>query len=128
METNVRNFAGHIMESEPVVDLGQPQTPRKTVDGSGGTRLLLRESIGENRADGLMAPRCGDGLLTMQRRMELAASGQAVEFDSKTIAIDGRMWETMDVLADIRKQLMVMGLFPPELYRVGENFEETRLR
>lgn len=31
-------------------------------------------------------------------------------------------------LSDFRKQLMTVGLFPPELYQIGESFEEIRTR
>lgn len=128
MEADVRNLAGHILGSDPVVDLGQPQTPRKFVDDAGATRLSLGESVGRNRTDSFMAPHSGSGILTTQRRKESAASEQAAEYSSMTVAVDRRLWENVDVLADIRKQLMVMGLFPSELYRVGEKIEETPLR
>lgn len=65
-----------------------------------------------------MAPPSEDGLLT-QRRVESGSTGQT---------IDGKIRNNVDDLVDIRKHLMVMGLFPPDLYTVGESFEETRLR
>lgn len=65
-----------------------------------------------------MAPPSGDGLLTQG----------GVESGSTGLTIDRKNWENVDDLVDIRKHLMVMGLFPPDLYTVGESFEETRLR
>lgn len=52
---------------------------------------------------------------------------QVVELSSVVITIDGQARAKVN-LDDVRKHLMIMGLFPPDLYGVGESFEETRLR
>ncbi|CAN0508619.1 unnamed protein product, partial [Ectocarpus sp. 12 AP-2014] len=43
---------------------------------------------------------------------------QGFELDSIIVRVDGQMAKIK--LTDVRKQLMTVGLFPPELYGVGE--------
>lgn len=135
----MRHLAGDTLRKEAIVDLGRPQTPRKTVDSCMEVGLSPSTSGVRNEAIS-SALFSGDGQLGQQAGAPVAGSigllssgggaasmGQAVELSSVVINMNGQVCAKVN-LADVRRQLMTMGLFPPDLYGVGESFEEMRLR
>lgn len=134
LQTDVLHLAGRFMDvgNETIVDLGLPQTPRKEGDGHLDSTLFpktavalanseVRQSV--QRASAPMA----DGVCLLPSTGTTSSMRQAVELSSVVITMDGQFREKVD-LADARKQLMTMGLFPAHLYGAGESFEEIRLR
>lgn len=134
LQTDVLQLAGRFMDidKETVVDLGLPQTPRKEGDGHLNSTLFpinalalansgVRQPV--QRASAPMA----DGACLLPSTGTKSSMRQAVELSSVMITMDDQVREKVD-LADARKQLMIMGLFPEQLYGAGESFEEMRLR
>lgn len=56
-----------------------------------------------------------------------SSSREGLPMSSILINMGGHMKAKVK-LADVRKQLMTMGLFPPDLYGIGESFHEMRQR
>ncbi|CAN0309460.1 unnamed protein product, partial [Ectocarpus sp. 12 AP-2014] len=123
-----------------ITDLGRPQTPRKEgKEGSGAVDVesAAKMSILGNGSVNDSFVFSGGGQLPQKTNAPMADSAlssvggspsvrQGFELDSIIVRVDGQMAKIK--LTDVRKQLMTVGLFPPELYGVGETFEEMRLR
>lgn len=140
LQADVRHFSSHFMGNEAILDLGRPQTPRK--DGDGNLEVALSQNIptlgdgsvtvatvsgGDNQGAQQAGAPVADSVGLLSSRRELPSVRQATELSSVIITMEGQISAKMN-LADVRKQLMMMGLFPAELYGVGESFEETLFR
>lgn len=135
-QADVRSLTGRLLGKEDAVNLGRPQTPRKRelsqlkVDPSPITSILGNRSLACGR-DEQLSRQAGtpldDGIILSLSRSGSAGVRQEVELDSVVISMDGETSAKVN-LADARKQLMMMGLFPRVLYEIGESFEEKRLR
>lgn len=139
LQTDMRHLAGDMLRKEAIVDLGRPQTPRKTMDsymevgqspntsglGIRATSSALSGGGGQLGQQG--GASVADSVGSSSSRGGGASMGQAIELSSVVINMNGQVCAKVN-LADVRKQLMTMGLFPPDLYGVGESFEEIRLR
>ncbi|CBJ26303.1 Hypothetical leucine rich repeat protein [Ectocarpus siliculosus] len=139
---DMRGMAGQLWGNgaNSVPDLGRPQTPRKEgKEGSGAVDVesAAKMSILGNGSVNDPFVFSGGGQLPQKTNAPLADSAlssvggspsvrQGFELDSVIVRVDGQMAKIK--LTDVRKQLMTVGLFPPELYGVGETFEEMRLR
>lgn len=134
LQTDVLHLAGRFMdtEKEAVVDLGLPRTPRKEGDGHLQRTLLPNTTVALatsgvcQSAQRASAP-VADGVCLSPSTGLTSSMRQAVELSSVMVTMDGKTTAKVD-LADARKQLMIMGLFPAQLYGAGESFEEMRLR
>lgn len=130
LQRDVLHMAGHMFSKEPVTDLGRPQTPRKEGNGLieiGGNGSVAAASIFGGDGQGSQdtnAPMADSALSSIDGPTSVR---QAFALDSVMINIGGQVAANVK-LTDVRKQLMVMGLFPPDLYGVGESFEEMRWR
>lgn len=138
LQRDVLHMAGHMFSKEPITDLGRPQTPRK--EGNGFIEIGTTPNL-SNLGNGTVAAASifgGDGQGSQNTSAPMAGSAlssidgptsvrQAFALNSVVINIDGQMAASVK-LTDVRKQLMMMGLFPPDLYGVGESFEEMRWR
>lgn len=135
LQTDALQLAGRFMdiEKETVVDLGLPQTPRKEGDGHldsllfPNTALALTNSGGVRQSVQRASAPMVDGVCLLPSTGTTSSMRQVVEPSSVMITIDGQVREKVD-LADARKQLMIMGLFPAQLHGASESFEEMRLR
>lgn len=132
------HIAGHAFSKELITDLGHPKTPRK--EGNGSIEVEPTPSMSTLRNGSVTAAINfgGDGQRSQSTNAPMADSGlssidgsisvrQAFALNSVMINVNGEMAASVK-LTDVRKHLMTMGLFPPELYRVGETFEEMRWR
>lgn len=139
-QEDLRHAAGQVWAKEAITDLGQPSTPRKEgrEDGAEETEPIQQLSTLGNRsvvADLVFsegrrvsstsnAPMADSALSSIGGA---ASTRQDFGPNSVVINVHGEMAAKLE-LTDVRKQLMKMGLFPPEFYRVGESFEEMRQR
>jgi len=135
----MRRAAGQVWGKEAVTDLGQPQTPRKEGRGTGAMETGPPQTIltlwNSNVASPILrgddqdpqrsnAPQADSVLSSIG-----ASASMRRPFSPNSVMINVGGEVTANVtLTDVRKQLMTMGLFPPDLYGVGESFEETRRR
>lgn len=137
VQTDVDHVANHIFGKEVVADLGRPQTPRKTADGSveasrpvwdntlGSEHTLVASGRGHVASHASAPVAESVGLLSTQT--ESFPRGKSMELSSPRINEGAQVCAYVDIFNQ-RKQLMLLGLFPPDLYRVGESFEEKHLR
>lgn len=138
----MRRAAGQVWGKEAVTDLGQPQTPRKEGRGTDAMETKPPQTIltlwnskatatpvlsGDDDDDDPQksnAPQADSVLSSIG-----ASASIRRPFSPNSVMINVRGQVTASVtLADVRKQLMTMGLFPPDLYGVGESFEEMHQR
>lgn len=134
----MRHAAGQILGKEAITDLGRPSTPRKEgrengTEEAGSTQKLstlgngvadLVFSVGGQVSQISNAP-MADSALSSTGGSACARHGFGP--NSVMINVRGQMAAKVE-LTDVRKQLMTMGLFPPDLYGVGESLEEMRRR
>lgn len=131
----MRHAAGQVWGKETITDLGRPSTPRKEGRGNGAeetdsTQKLSTLGNGSVVADLVFS---GSGQVSQTSNAPIADSalssigGQGLGPNSVMINVRGEIAAKVQ-LTDVRKQLMTMGLFPPDLYGVGESFEEMRQR
>lgn len=136
LQTNVT------VRENPIVDLGQSKNPRR--EGDSNLEVEVSRSISTSRKESTAPPHISKGdsqggqpaqnasapvaesawLLSSRGG---ASSRQAVDLNSVTIAMSGQSSDKVK-LTDVRQQLMIMGLFPLDLYGIGETLEEIRLR
>eukprot|EP00752_Nemacystus_decipiens_P011884 g10537.t2 len=140
LSADVRHAAGQVWVKEVITDLGRPSTPRKEGKKNGAeeaesTQKLSTHANGSVVAD-LVFSGGGQALQTSNAPIAdsalssiggPASTRQGIGSNSVMINVRGEMAANVD-LTDVRKQLMTMGLFPPDLYGVGESFEEKRQR
>lgn len=139
LQADMRNAAGQVWAKEAITDLGRPSTPRKERRGNGAeeTKPTQLSTLGNGSvvADLVFS---GGGHISQTSNAPMADSalsstgGSAstrLGFGPNSVMINvrGEMAAKVE-LTDVRKQLMTMGLFPPDLYGVGESFEEMRQR
>lgn len=141
-QADMRDMAGQLWGNggNGLPDLGRPQTPRK--EGKEGSGAVDSESTANMSILGNGSVKDpfvfnGGGQLPQKTNAPMADSAlssvggppsvrQGFELDSVIVRVDGQKAKIK--LTDVRKQLMTVGLFPPEFYAVGETFEEMRLR
>lgn len=129
----MRRAAGQVWGKENVTYPGQPQTPRKEGRGAGAMEteppqtfvaLWNNQAVTDQVEQKNNAP-LADSVLSSVGGS--AAISRPFSPNSVVINVGGQMAANM-TLTDVRKQLMTMGLFPPDLYGVGESFGDTRQR
>ncbi len=136
----MRRAAGQVWGKEAITDLGQPQTPRKEGRGTGAMEIEPPQTILTlwNSKAAATPVLSGDDQdpqknIAPQADSVLSSIGASASrrrpFSPNSVMINVGGQVTANVtLADVRKQLMTMGLFPPDLYGVGESFEEMHQR
>lgn len=137
LQASIRQKAGRVWGSKDITDLGRPKTPRKEgADGiefesstkmsNFGTRLVVTPAFdGEDQLSPRANAPMADSVLSSISKSSSLREGPLMS--SILINMDGDMTAKVK-LADVRKQLMTMGLFPPDLYGIGESFHEMRQR
>lgn len=136
----MRHAAGQVWGKEAISDLGRPSTPRKEGrgHGEGETESTQKQSTFGNRSVVADIVFSGGGQVSKTSNAPMADSAlssiggsastrQGFRPSAVMINVRGQMAAKVE-LTDVRKQLMKMGLFPPDLYGVGESFEEMRQR
>lgn len=136
----MRHAAGQVWAKEAITDLGRPSTPRKEARGNGAeeTESAQKSSTIGNGSAVANLVFSGGGQVSQTSNAPMADSAlssigepasarQGFGPNSVMINLRGEMAATVE-LTDVRRQLMTMGLFPPNFYRVGETFEEMRRR
>lgn len=139
LQIDVRDFASRFTRDEILIDSGRPKTPRKggiltfEVVPPGGIEIFRDRSVaaivpggGPDLTQIAQAP-IADSVGFLSAGDDMLSAEQAIELSSVMIKVDRKTRPSVR-LTDFRKQLMVMGLFPPPLYEVGESFEEIHLR
>lgn len=138
LQADVRHMTSHVFRKEAVTDLGRPQTPRKEGNGLVGVEPTPNMSTLGYGSDAAAPIFDGGGQRSQKTNAPMADSvlssigastsvSQAFALNSVLINVGGQVAAKVK-LTDVRKQLMTMGLFPPDLYGVGESFEEMRWR
>ncbi|CAM9104826.1 unnamed protein product [Discosporangium mesarthrocarpum] len=142
LKVDLSKLKNIFMGNEPVVNLGNPGTPRKRKEARMPTTEQETGKHFGKTTTGLVtasertyevgAPMAGGlGPLSMASSISTSGGGQVVDLESVGVGIEGQRGlhpGTHISLSDIRKEFMMLGLFPAEIYYVGESVEEMNCR
>ncbi|CAM9977150.1 unnamed protein product [Scytosiphon promiscuus] len=137
ISASIRQNTGRVWASDDITDFGRPITPRK--EGTDGVKVESSSKVSDTGMGPVVTPVSkGEDQLSPKASAPMADSvlssvskpaslGEWLPTSSILINAGGDMTAKVK-LTDVRKQLMTMGLFPPDLYGIGESFHEIRQR